>query len=278
MSAPIFAFSLLFCVSCGSSPTEVVAIEVDNSVAISVSNSTVAPSPTSTTTITTVPPNDASTSTSITLPVETLPVVTQAPASVTPSTEAPITQPLTTQVPITQPPAPSDPVGLRIEPEFVGGYNRDLFADWYDADRNGCNTRKEVLIAESLDPVQIGSGCTITGGRWFSIYDNVETTDSSKFDIDHMVPLSEAWDSGAWNWNADQRKHFANDLDQPFFLIAVTASSNRSKSDRDPAEWMPPNSGYHCEYVRIWIEIKRAWDLSVDQAEHNYLANKLASC
>ena len=160
----------------------------------------------------------------------------------------------------------------------MDGYNRDLFADWYDDDRNGCNTRKEVLIAESLDTVQIGARCAITGGRWFSIYDNVETTDSSTFDIDHMVPLSEAWDSGAWNWNADQRKHFANDLDQPFFLIAVTASSNRSKSDRDPAEWMPPNAGYHCEYVRIWIEIKRAWDLSVDQAEHDYLAQKLASC
>ena len=173
---------------------------------------------------------------------------------------------------------PSDPVGLRIEPEHVGGYNRDLFADWYDADRNGCNTRKEVLIAESLDPVQIGSKCSISGGRWLSVYDNIETTDSSTFDIDHMVPLSEAWDSGAWNWNADQRKHYSNDLDQPFFLIAVTASSNRSKGDRDPAEWMPPNSAYHCEYVRIWIEIKRAWDLSVDQAEHDYLAQKLASC
>ena len=67
----------------------------------------------------------------------------------------------------------------------MGGYDRDLFADWYDADRNGCNTRKEVLIAESLDPVQIGARCAITGGRWFSIYDNVETTDSSSFDIDH---------------------------------------------------------------------------------------------
>ena len=277
MSAPTLAFSLLICVSCGSSPAEVVAIEVDNSVAISVSNSTVPPTTTSTTT-TTVLPNDASTSTSIALPVETLPVVTQAPVFIAPTTEVPATQSPTTQPPVTQPPAPSDPVGLRIEPEYVGGYNRDLFADWYDADRNGCNTRKEVLIAESLDPVQIGSGCSISGGRWFSIYDNVETTDSSTFDIDHMVPLSEAWDSGAWNWNADQRKYFANDLDQPFFLIAVTASSNRSKSDRDPAEWMPPNANYHCEYVRIWIEIKRAWDLSVDQAEHDYLARKLASC
>ena len=250
MSAPTLAFSLLICVSCGSSPAEVVAIEVDNSVAISVSNSIMPPTTTSTTTTT-------STSTSTTTTVATT---------------------TTSIAPVTQPPAPSDPVGLRIEPEYVDGYNRDLFADWYDADRNGCNTRKEVLIAESLDTVQIGARCAITSGRWFSIYDNVETTDSSTFDIDHMVPLSEAWDSGAWNWNADQRKHFANDLDQPFFLIAVTASSNRSKSDRDPAEWMPPNAGYHCEYVRIWIEIKRAWDLSVDQAEHDYLAQKLASC
>lgn len=169
-------------------------------------------------------------------------------------------------------------MGLRIESEYPTGYDRDLFADWYDADRNGCNTRKEVLIAESLDPVQIGSSCTISGGRWFSIYDLVETTDSSSFDIDHMVPLKEAWDSGAWNWNADQRKRFANDLDQPFFLIAVTASSNRSKSDRDPAEWMPTNVDYRCDYVRIWINVKRAWDLSVDPAEHDFLVRTLSSC
>ena len=282
---------MLFVVaSCGSSPSNVVAIEVDNLISVEttdITSSTAAASstlavsttqvvvtsvPATSMPITTAPTISGPTTPNSPAPITTTPT-TPVATSPTPTTPAPTTQPQTTQ-----PPAPSDPVGLRIEPEYVGGYDRDLFADWYDADRNGCNTRKEVLIAESLDPVQIGSGCTITGGRWFSIYDNVETTDSSKFDIDHMVPLSEAWGSGAWNWNADQRKHFANDLDQPFFLIAVTASSNRSKSDRDPAEWMPPNSGYHCEYVRIWIEIKRAWDLSVDQAEHNYLAQKLASC
>ena len=266
--SPTLAFSMLICVSCGSSPSDVVAIEIDNSVAIETtigSASTTETESTLTATTTTLATLD---------PSATAAPITQAPAIESPVTQAPVTQAPTTQAP----PAPSDPVGLRIEPEYAGGYNRDLFADWYDADRNGCNTRKEVLIAESLEPVQIGARCAITGGRWFSIYDNVETTDSSTFDIDHMVPLSEAWDSGAWNWNADQRKHFANDLDQPFFLIAVTASSNRSKSDRDPAEWMPPNAGYHCEYVRIWIEIKRAWDLSVDQAEHDYLAQKLASC
>jgi hypothetical protein len=270
---------MLFVVaSCGSSPSEVVAIEVDNSLSVDTTpddTSTITSQATTTSTpsldlVTTTAPISQTTIAQVT--------PTQSPATQAPATPAPPTQPPATQAPVTPPPAPSDPVGLRIEPEYVGGYDRDLFADWYDADRNGCNTRKEVLIAESLEPVQIGARCAITGGRWFSIYDNVETTDSSTFDIDHMVPLSEAWDSGAWNWNADQRKHFANDLDQPFFLIAVTASSNRSKSDRDPAEWMPPNANYHCEYVRIWIEIKRAWDLSVDQAEHNYLAQKLASC
>jgi hypothetical protein len=263
---------MLICVSCGSSPSDVVAIEVDNSMAIETTIGN--------TSTTDTQPTFAETTTSLVLPDPSAPAtpITLVPPVETPATQAPVTQAPTTPAPATSPPAPSDPVGLRIEPEHDGGYNRDLFADWYDADRNGCNTRKEVLIAESLDPVQIGSNCAISGGPWFSIYDNVETTDSSKFDIDHMVPLSEAWDSGAWNWNADQRKHFANDLDQPFFLIAVTASSNRSKSDRDPAEWMPPNASYHCEYVRIWIEIKRAWDLSVDQAEHDYLARKLASC
>ena len=273
MIAPGIALSMLFVVaSCGSSPSEVVAIEVDNSLAIETttgSSSTAETQSTFAETTTSLAQSDPSAPTA---------PITLDPPDETPATQAPVTQAPTTQAPTTPSPAPSDPVGLRIEPEHVGGYDRDLFADWYDADRDGCNTRKEVLIAESLDPVQIGSGCSISGGRWFSIYDNVETTDSSKFDIDHMVPLSEAWDSGAWNWNADQRKHFANDLDQPFFLIAVTASSNRSKGDRDPAQWMPPNASYHCTYVRIWIEIKRAWDLSVDQAEHDYLARKLASC
>lgn len=195
------------------------------------------------------------------------------PAPTPPPTPAP-TQPPTTPAP----PPPADPVGLRIEPERGDGYDRDLFRHWVDADGDGCDTRKEVLIAESLEPVQTGSSCAILSGRWYSIYDNTETTDSSRFDIDHVVALKEAWDSGAWNWTADQRRSFANDLSQPFFLIAVSASSNRSKSDRDPAEWLPTNGGYRCEYVRIWVAVKRAWNLSVDQAEHDAIRNTLANC
>ena len=173
--------------------------------------------------------------------------------------------------------ASTSSLGLRVEAEHAGGYKRTLFADWYDADRDGCDTRQEVLIAESIIPAKIGAKCKVTG-QWFSIYDGVTTTNSSSFDIDHMVPLKEAWDSGAWNWNKDQRKKFANDLDEPFFLIAVTARSNRSKGERDPAEWMPTSAKYRCEYARIWVQIKRAWDLSVDPAENTFLTRTLASC
>ena len=168
-------------------------------------------------------------------------------------------------------------LGLRIEAEHAGGYKRTLFADWYDADGDGCNTRQEVLIAESIISAKIGAKCKVTG-KWFSVYDGVTTTDPSSFDIDHMVPLKEAWDSGAWNWNKDQRKKFANDLDESFFLIAVTARSNRSKGERDPAEWMPTSVSYRCEYARIWVQIKRAWDLSVDPTENTFLTRTLASC
>lgn len=169
-------------------------------------------------------------------------------------------------------------VGLRVEPERVGGYDRSLFRHWIDADRNGCDTRREVLIAESLTPVRVGASCSITGGTWFSAYDGVTTTDASTFDIDHLVPLKEAWESGAHAWTNDRRQAFANDLALPESLIAVSASSNRSKGDRDPAEWMPPRREYHCTYVTSWITVKKAWNLSVDRAEYQKLEQVLTNC
>jgi uncharacterized membrane protein YhaH (DUF805 family) len=155
---------------------------------------------------------------------------------------------------------------LRVEPEFPSGYDRDLFGGWRDADGDGCNTRWEVLIAESLTPVSVGAGCSVSGGQWYSAFDGVTTTDPSSFDVDHFVPLKEAWDSGAHAWSSDQRRRFANDLDYPGSLMAVTASSNRSKGAGDPAEWLPMPS-YRCEYVRTWVEVKLRWNLSADSAE-----------
>ena len=155
---------------------------------------------------------------------------------------------------------------LRVEPEFPGGYDRDLFGGWRDFDGDGCNSRWEVLIAESQTPVSVGGGCSVSGGQWYSAFDGASTTDPSTFDVDHFVPLKEAWDSGAHAWDSNQRQRFANDLDYPGSLIAVSASSNRSKGAGDPAEWLPMPS-YRCEYVRNWVEVKLRWNLSVDSRE-----------
>jgi hypothetical protein len=185
----------------------------------------------------------------------------------------------TTTTPSTSTTVSGNPLsGLTIAAEQTTGYDRDLFKHWIDADRDGCDTRREVLIAESITPVTVGSGCSLTGGKWFSAYDGVETTDASTFDIDHVVALKEAWDSGANSWTADRRQSFANDLENAFSLIAVTASSNRSKGEKDPAEWLPTRTTYKCTYVIEWIRVKKAWNLTVDQAEYNALQRVLATC
>lgn len=167
---------------------------------------------------------------------------------------------------------------LRVEPEFSGGYNRDLFKHWIDESGNGCDTRREVLIAESLTPVSLGSRCSISGGSWYSAFDGVTTTNASSFDVDHFVPLAEAWRSGAHAWDSNTRQRFANDLGYEMSLVAVSASSNRSKGDRDPAKWMPPKSGFKCEYVYYWVNIKLRWSLSVDQSELTAINSNWSGC
>lgn len=165
---------------------------------------------------------------------------------------------------------------LVVAPEVRTGYVRDKFRHWIDADDDGCDARDEVLIAESKSAVTVGASCRLTGGEWVSAYDDVRVSDPRDLDIDHMVPLAEAWDSGARTWTAAQRQAFANDLGDPRSLIAVTASSNRSKSDQDPSTWLP--EVHVCQYVRNWIAVKVRWRLSVDQAEKAALRSALAPC
>lgn len=119
------------------------------------------------------------------------------------------------------------------------GYERDSFHLWVDADKDGCDTRKEVLIAEAVKAPEQGARCALSGGEWLSYYDEVTVNAATKLDIDHVVPLAEAWDSGASKWDADRREQYANDLTADRSLVAVTAKTNRSKADRDPAEWLP---------------------------------------
>lgn len=167
---------------------------------------------------------------------------------------------------------------LAVAPEKRAGYDRSLFTHWVDADGDGCDTRREVLIAESLTPVAIGSGCRLTGGTWTSLYDGVTTTELATFDIDHVVALGEAWDSGASGWSPDRRMRFANDLGVDWALIAVTATSNRTKSDRDPTDWLPPLRAVRCEYLSMWIAVKVRWQLFVDVAERSTLRSLIGGC
>ena len=168
---------------------------------------------------------------------------------------------------------------LTVTAEHDSGYDRDLFRHWVDADGDGCDARREVLIAEAVTAPSVGSGCSLSGGEWLSRYDGKTTSGTgSSFDVDHLVPLAEAWESGAHGWTADRREDYANDLGYADSLIAVSASSNRSKGARDPAEWLPPTEGVHCWYAAAWVQVKTRWDLSVDQAEADKLQDVLGGC
>lgn len=167
---------------------------------------------------------------------------------------------------------------LRVGPEDRQGYDRSLFPTWTDADGDGCNTRREVLIDESLTPVTVGSGCSLSNGTWYSVYDGLTFTDITGVTIDHVVALAEAWDSGASGWNAQRREAFANDLGVPWTLIGVSEPSNSAKSDHDPADWLPPNAADRCSFIADWLAIKVRWGLSVDQREHDVLVVLAADC
>ena len=169
---------------------------------------------------------------------------------------------------------------ITVQNERPNGYSRSMFKHWVDADGDSCDTREEVLIAESTSRAQVDAyGCKVIEGDWLSPYDNAAHTNPSELDIDHMIPLKEAWDSGAWAWSAMQRQLFANDLTDSRSLIAVTAGQNRSKSDRDPSNWLPPQTQYRCTYLAEWVAIKSHWKLSMDQSEFGRIKNVLtASC
>ncbi|MGW1106120.1 HNH endonuclease family protein [Streptomyces sp. NPDC002540] len=192
-----------------------------------------------------------------------------------------------TSSPSAAPGAPADGNGLSLAEAIAKlpaadenrtGYKRDSFKHWIDEDSDGCSTRNEVLIAEAVKAPEQGPRCTLTGGEWLSYYDEVTVTDARKLDIDHMVPLAEAWDSGASEWDADRRMRYANDLGAERSLVAVTAKTNRSKADKDPSEWMPPAESAKCTYLADWTATKLRWKLSADAKERAALEKLSEGC
>ncbi|MEV7563936.1 HNH endonuclease family protein [Streptomyces tanashiensis] len=157
----------------------------------------------------------------------------------------------------------------------TSGYSRDLFPHWI-TQSGTCNTRETVLKRDGVNVVT-DSSCAATSGSWYSEYDGATWTVASDLDIDHMVPLAEAWRSGANSWTTAQRQSFANDLTRPQ-LIAVTDNVNQAKGDLDPAKWLPSRTAYRCTYVRAWVHVKYHWNLSVDSAEKSALQSVLNGC
>ncbi|MDI3403646.1 HNH endonuclease family protein [Streptomyces cavernicola] len=165
---------------------------------------------------------------------------------------------------------------LKVAPQgSMSGYSREKFPHWSEQGEN-CDTREVVLERDGTD-VRRNDECRAVSGSWESVYDDEEFTDSSDLDIDHMVPLANAWRSGADDWTQTRREEFANDLTHPQ-LIAVSASSNRSKGDQGPDEWQPPAKTYWCVYGRAWVSVKTTYELTVTEAEKSELDEMLGTC
>ncbi|KAL8669406.1 MAG: hypothetical protein Q9168_006006 [Polycauliona sp. 1 TL-2023] len=155
------------------------------------------------------------------------------------------------------------------------GYSRDLFPTW-NTISGTCNTRETVLKRDGTNVVT-DSACGSTSGNWFSPYDGATWTAASDVDIDHVVPLSNAWKSGAASWTTSRRQALANDLTNPQ-LIAVTDNVNQAKGDQGPEEWKPSVTSYYCTYAKMWIKVKSVYTLTVTSAEKSALTSMLGSC
>ncbi|MFJ1601507.1 HNH endonuclease family protein [Streptomyces sp. NPDC088261] len=169
---------------------------------------------------------------------------------------------------------------LPVAVEHRAGYKRNLYKHWNKGlnASDGCDTRKEVILAEAVVAPQVAAGCKLTGGSWHSAYDDLVVTDAGRLDVDHFVPLAEVYDSEPTPWSAARREAYANDQGSPDTLIAVSAASNRSKSDKDPADWLPSDRSYHCTYAATWVGTKLRWDLALDDAERQALLGVAQDC
>jgi hypothetical protein len=159
----------------------------------------------------------------------------------------------------------------------VAQYDRNEYGRWRDVDRDCQNTRHEVLIGSSAESVQFKTEkqCLVVSGLWIGLYTGNIFSNARQLDIDHVVPLKEAHISGASGWTKEMKRQFANDEEN---LLAVSRSANRSKGAKDPAQWMPKNEAFHCEYIKKWVAVKEKVMLYMDRNEQQKINRVLAGC
>lgn len=191
---------------------------------------------------------------------------------------------LTAAPALAEPPAPPSQSTARTElaaltvaaPHSMDGYARDKFDIWAKQP-DGCTTRQDVLARDGKGVVDGSDKCQPASGKWYSVYDNTTVTNVAQATIDHMVPLAEAWRSGADTWTADQRKAFGNDLKDPQLVVA-SESSNSSKSDSGPANWKPTNHAFWCTYAEDYTHVKSFFKLTTTDSEKTALSSMLDTC
>jgi hypothetical protein len=166
-------------------------------------------------------------------------------------------------------------------PGSMSGYSRERFRHWsnasdfgWDPPQASCDAREAALVRDG-ENVEVGSGCKVTSGSWYDPYTDQTYSDPQDLDIDHVVPLANAWRSGASTWNDDQRQRYAND---PDVLLSVEDNANQEKGDKGPEAWKPPNEDEWCDYAERWISIKAKYDLSVNEQEEEELEQMLGTC
>lgn len=167
------------------------------------------------------------------------------------------------------------------EPGSMAGYSREKFDHWSNAREFGwevpeksCDVRDAALIRDGEDVV-VGSGCKVESGSWLDPYTTETYTDPQDIDIDHVVPLANAWRSGASSWSDEEREAYAN---APDVLLSVEDDANQEKGDKGPEAWKPPNEGIWCDYAVRWIGIKSDYGLSANPEEKDALSEMLDTC
>jgi len=165
------------------------------------------------------------------------------------------------------------------EPHYTA-YRRSLYKHWVDADGDCQNTRQEVLIRDATGEVDFEKPrkCVVRKGQWLDPYTGKTFKEPRQLDVDHVVPLKNAHESGAWKWSAEKRQEYANYLIDKHHLLAVKNSENRKKGAKGPDGYMPPDTTYRCDYVKVWLKIKRDWDLSLSDLERKTIEEIRSAC